>query len=258
MDGNKPLYDFPEQNFLVKEFVDKLREQFYSHVEHMQGNCSSPSSFDADDAPNEIEHESRDGFISFNDGGYTANVYACDEVFANMLGLPPEYKKIFEDHVKNDQCMCLSDFAQTRCGCKNHISTIEEADNFYEKLSDEQKEEFSDDFELMWYSENNEFNPAIQIQAVYFQNPRFLDKPKPTLSITVQLNIDAPYYRSAGQYFADVGRSRNPILKVLEKDLSFPDEVTEENLNRIAENAFDYIFGPKTEDATALSPTLKP
>jgi hypothetical protein len=261
MDGNKPLYEFPEQDATVKEFVDKLRERFYSQVEYMRGNCSTNSSVDADEAPCAIEHESRDGFISFNDGGYTANVYAGEEVFANMSGLPPEYKKIFEDGVKHDRCLCINDFVEQRCGCKNdsistiQILTIQEADDFYEKLSDEQKEEFYD-FEVAWYSQNDDFNPAIQIEAIYFQKPQFLYPPKPTLSINVQLNTDGPYYRSYGQYLSDVGIGRNPILKVMEKDLSFPDEVTGENLDRIAENAFDYIFGSETKPECASAPAL--
>jgi hypothetical protein len=170
--------------------------------------------------------ESRDGFISFNDGGWQHFLYAGNDLFENFRSLPDDVKKRVEDKRLADELACMSVFltdGKWDYGEAFVVADEEELQKVFDSMSDE-------DFDRYHETENEFYREeelCLKCSAIYYQDGVPWERKTPgqgKLHVSVALNFDQPYFRSNGNYQASTGRRETVEYTLFEKTLDF-DEV---------------------------------
>lgn len=198
---------YPELDKKIKDMVEAATEKIGDAFEMLvRGEVE------------QIEHKSRDGFISSNDGGYQSNSFSDVGMLVGMgLGdLPSKAQDAIQKQYEYGLEMALETFKKDYA---DEIKDIPEDKLNYHDLYDMDKGDLAEKLSNLESEMNGDEQSTVMFQIrVMFHN----NGPE-NLSFTVQgaINWEAPYHRPKGQwedyYEADVDFTEEEIDSVIPK-----------------------------------------
>lgn len=173
----------PEKDKALSEALYEVLEDFLDNYE--------PINFDGLDFER-VEHQARDGFIPFTEGGF--NTLVIYPLSADSAHMPPRFDDFYEDVIEQ----CRMDFYHDQT---DEWGSKEEIDEYFGELFHPETG-LAEDQEVYYVWENEYLiegdMPSVSIMVLYLSadNPRNEEMRGQDCVVTlVTENRDAPYYR---------------------------------------------------------------
>lgn len=179
---------YPKLDKQIKEIVADGFEKLESAYELFGGESE----------PQSIEHKSRDGFISSNDGGYQQSMFTT---VGNLLGsglvtsLPEKAEKAVNKAYETGCKFALKEFKEKYA---KEIKDIPEDKLNFHDLYELEKADLAEELSDLEDEQNRDDGSTVMFQLLVM----FHNKGKDNLSFTIQgvVNWEAPYHRSQDKF----------------------------------------------------------